>query len=357
MDDSELFLQATKEVESSKQVKTMWAKAMALADGDSEKAKYRYIRMRVEHLTNEKSDASLSKDDPDPGRPSLSEGLHEKQKSELKRSPTHQLRSTGLSEMAMQDEEHGSLEGQSFLGQGPEKGEERISIDPDGPVEGSGKKLSVEADQKKKEFYKQRAEERKKRKRIQIIRLVVTCFFAGFGLAFFVEQRGLNAAGIGSGLGASVGLAIIPLIFSLISIRAAWIAFAFVLLSALFVGGLEDRDSEQQAAIEVLRNRMNRINASLPIMLNDHLKLVGMRIEVEEDKHWVEIRTEIVTDEKRDLNFDEIKGPISDAYQNFLCAADWVQSTGVVNVKYWYYDKYERFIGTHPARIVACRNR
>lgn len=51
-DDSEFFLQATQEVEGGRQKAGLWAKAMALCDGDENKAKYKYINLRAEDLSN-----------------------------------------------------------------------------------------------------------------------------------------------------------------------------------------------------------------------------------------------------------------------------------------------------------------
>jgi len=50
--DEQLYLEATQEVDSGTQAPALWAKAMALAEGDEKKAKYRYIKLRVEELSN-----------------------------------------------------------------------------------------------------------------------------------------------------------------------------------------------------------------------------------------------------------------------------------------------------------------
>ena len=55
--DKQLYLDATQEVESGTQDPALWAKAMALAEGDEGKARYRYITLRVEELS--KSSASV----------------------------------------------------------------------------------------------------------------------------------------------------------------------------------------------------------------------------------------------------------------------------------------------------------
>ena len=46
--DEQLYLEATQEVDNGTQAPAIWAKAMALAEGDQEKARYRYITLRVE---------------------------------------------------------------------------------------------------------------------------------------------------------------------------------------------------------------------------------------------------------------------------------------------------------------------
>lgn len=50
MGDEGLYFAATKEVEGSERRPALWAKAMVLADGDEQKAKYEYIRLRVAQL-------------------------------------------------------------------------------------------------------------------------------------------------------------------------------------------------------------------------------------------------------------------------------------------------------------------
>lgn len=52
-DDSEFFLKATKEVEAGNQKAALWAKAMALREGNESKAKYKYINLRTEDLISE----------------------------------------------------------------------------------------------------------------------------------------------------------------------------------------------------------------------------------------------------------------------------------------------------------------
>jgi len=49
--DEQLYLEATQEVDNGTQAPAIWAKAMALAEGDQEKARYRYITLRVEELS------------------------------------------------------------------------------------------------------------------------------------------------------------------------------------------------------------------------------------------------------------------------------------------------------------------
>lgn len=50
MSDEQLFLEATKEASSPERDEALWAKAMALAEGAEDKAKYLYIQMRVKQL-------------------------------------------------------------------------------------------------------------------------------------------------------------------------------------------------------------------------------------------------------------------------------------------------------------------
>ena len=53
MNDEQLYLDATQEVDSGTQAPALWAKAMALAEGDEKKPKYRYIALRVEQASEE----------------------------------------------------------------------------------------------------------------------------------------------------------------------------------------------------------------------------------------------------------------------------------------------------------------
>lgn len=48
--DEELYLQATHEVEDEIVDAALWAKSMALAEGDTNNAKYKYIKLRVEQI-------------------------------------------------------------------------------------------------------------------------------------------------------------------------------------------------------------------------------------------------------------------------------------------------------------------
>ena len=50
LEDKELFLRATDEVDKGKANVALWATAMAVKEGDEEKAKYEYIRLRVEEF-------------------------------------------------------------------------------------------------------------------------------------------------------------------------------------------------------------------------------------------------------------------------------------------------------------------
>ena len=56
MNDEELYLKATNEVEGDSKDPALWAKVMALAGGDQDKAKYQYIKFRVEQLAKSKSE-------------------------------------------------------------------------------------------------------------------------------------------------------------------------------------------------------------------------------------------------------------------------------------------------------------
>jgi uncharacterized membrane protein YhaH (DUF805 family) len=63
MEDEEFYLEATNEVDNRRPSPAIWAKAMALAEGDPSKAKYTYIKLRVEHLKQEfvkKEEADVS---------------------------------------------------------------------------------------------------------------------------------------------------------------------------------------------------------------------------------------------------------------------------------------------------------
>jgi len=57
-DDSKFFLQATQEVEDNNQNSAIWAKAMALCEGDKNKAKYEYINLRAQNLIPEEATAN-----------------------------------------------------------------------------------------------------------------------------------------------------------------------------------------------------------------------------------------------------------------------------------------------------------
>lgn len=54
MDDKTLYLDATQEVDGDKQDPALWAKAMALTEGNEKKAKYRYITLRIEEWGKKK---------------------------------------------------------------------------------------------------------------------------------------------------------------------------------------------------------------------------------------------------------------------------------------------------------------
>ena len=69
MSDEELYLQATREVDSENKDDALWAKAIALADGEQEKAKYKYIKLRVEKLQDQTSESTPSSTNKSPLHP------------------------------------------------------------------------------------------------------------------------------------------------------------------------------------------------------------------------------------------------------------------------------------------------
>ena len=50
MNDEHLYEKATEELDGGARDAALWSKAMALAEGDEEKARYTYIRLRAEQL-------------------------------------------------------------------------------------------------------------------------------------------------------------------------------------------------------------------------------------------------------------------------------------------------------------------
>lgn len=58
MNDENLYLEATNEVEGENRKPSLWAKVMDLSEGDEEKAKYKYIKLRVEQLASERKNAA-----------------------------------------------------------------------------------------------------------------------------------------------------------------------------------------------------------------------------------------------------------------------------------------------------------
>jgi hypothetical protein len=50
MDDEDLYLEASNELEAGNKQEALWIKALALVGGDEEKAKHQYILLRVEQL-------------------------------------------------------------------------------------------------------------------------------------------------------------------------------------------------------------------------------------------------------------------------------------------------------------------
>ncbi len=57
-DDSDYYLLATEELDKGERKEGVWAKAMVLSEGDTDKARYRYINLRVEQLSIEDREAS-----------------------------------------------------------------------------------------------------------------------------------------------------------------------------------------------------------------------------------------------------------------------------------------------------------
>ena len=64
VDDSELYIIANKEVDTNTQDDALWRKAMALTAGNKEKAKYKYLKLRVQQL--KKTGVPKSKANPEP---------------------------------------------------------------------------------------------------------------------------------------------------------------------------------------------------------------------------------------------------------------------------------------------------
>lgn len=60
MGDEDLYLSAANEVDSGQTDPALWAKALALAEGDGEKAKYKYINLRIGQLSGGKTIADSS---------------------------------------------------------------------------------------------------------------------------------------------------------------------------------------------------------------------------------------------------------------------------------------------------------
>ncbi len=59
MNDEQIYLDATQEVDSGTQDPARWAKAVALAEGDEEKARHHYIALRVEDRSKADDDFNL----------------------------------------------------------------------------------------------------------------------------------------------------------------------------------------------------------------------------------------------------------------------------------------------------------
>lgn len=61
LSEEEYYLIATKEAEGEDRSEALWAKSLALCDGDKEKAKYKYINLRVEQLSKAQPKDSIEK--------------------------------------------------------------------------------------------------------------------------------------------------------------------------------------------------------------------------------------------------------------------------------------------------------
>lgn len=66
MGNESLYLEANQEIESNNHNEALWTKSLTLSDGDTEKAKYAYIRMRVEQLEEASLESPLPEPDNEP---------------------------------------------------------------------------------------------------------------------------------------------------------------------------------------------------------------------------------------------------------------------------------------------------
>lgn len=62
MGDEVLYLEALNEVDEGKAVPALWAKVMVIAEGDKDKAKYQYVKLRVEQLAANKDEKKTRTD-------------------------------------------------------------------------------------------------------------------------------------------------------------------------------------------------------------------------------------------------------------------------------------------------------
>jgi hypothetical protein len=58
MGNEKLYLAVTNEVNSDERDPALWAKSLTLTEGDEEKAKYKYIKLRIEDLSSETKDCN-----------------------------------------------------------------------------------------------------------------------------------------------------------------------------------------------------------------------------------------------------------------------------------------------------------
>ena len=85
MNDEQLHREAMQEVDSGIKAPALWAKVMALAEGDEEKARCRYITLRVEELS--KASAYVPPAGPAPSIDNSDDVLHPKPDNSASQTP------------------------------------------------------------------------------------------------------------------------------------------------------------------------------------------------------------------------------------------------------------------------------